>query len=230
MPYCTQADIELQLDEPTLIQLTVDDVTEETVNAYIDATSLTLAATAVDGDTAAERLANVQRITVELTSGVWTAVVYSAVSAGTPAAITMTAPGASHTLKDFKVQYIPVPAVVAAVVTRAIADADEEIDSYAGVRYSLPFSTTPNRVRTLSVDIAIYNLYSRRRGAPEDRKARYERVIQFLKDVATGKAVLDVPDPANDTDDGVETSSVKTDRVFSRGRSSDSSTGSLDNY
>ena len=230
MPYCTQSDIELQLDEGTLVQLTTDDITEETVNAYIDATSLTLASNAVAGDSAAERLANVQRITVELTADVWTAVVYSAVSAGTPAVITMTAPGGTHTLKDFKARYIPVPVVVAAVVTRAIADADEEIDSYLSVRYALPFSATPNRVRSLSVDIAIYHLYKRRRGAPEARAQAYKDALAFLKDVAKGTANLDVPDPSGDSEDGVGTSSVKTDRVFSRGRSSDSSAGSLDNY
>jgi hypothetical protein len=42
-----------------------DNVMEETVNAYIDGTSLTLA-NAVEGSTAAERLQNVQRIRCEL--------------------------------------------------------------------------------------------------------------------------------------------------------------------
>jgi len=32
-------------------------------------------------------------------------------------------------------------------VTRAIADADSEIDSYCGTRYAIPFSTVPPRVR-----------------------------------------------------------------------------------
>lgn len=84
-----------------------DNVTEETVNAYIDGTSLTLAANAVEGSTAAERLQNVQRIRVELTSGVWTEVAFSAVSAATPAVITISAPGGTHDLKDFKILYIP---------------------------------------------------------------------------------------------------------------------------
>jgi hypothetical protein len=83
-----------------------DNVVEETVNAYIDGTSLTLATAAVEGATAAERLQNVQRIRVELTTGVWTEVAFSAVSAATPAVITITAPGATHDLKDFKILYI----------------------------------------------------------------------------------------------------------------------------
>lgn len=82
-------------------------VQEETVNAYIDGTTLTLAANGVEGADAATRLQNVQRIKVELTTGVWTEVVFSAVSDATPAVITIVAPGGTHTLKDFKVLYIP---------------------------------------------------------------------------------------------------------------------------
>ncbi len=232
MGYCTQDDIELQLDEATLVQLTNDDITLETVNGYIDAISLTLAANAVAGDSAAERLANVQRIAVELSEGVWTEVAYSAVSAGTPAVITITAPGETHTLKDFRVNYIPVPAVAAAVVARVIADADEEIDSIISVRYGdqMPFASTPNRLRAASVDISIYLLFKRRRGAPESRAQAYKDTIAFLDKVAKGNANLDVPDPTADSENGVAATTVKSDRIFSRGRTSDSSSGSLDNY
>ncbi|MFA5423038.1 MAG: hypothetical protein WC374_04205 [Phycisphaerae bacterium] len=84
-----------------------DNLTEESITAYIDGTSLTLAANAVEGSDAAGRLANVQRIRVELKTGVWTEVSYSAVSGATPAVITIVAPSASHTQKTFKVLYIP---------------------------------------------------------------------------------------------------------------------------
>lgn len=69
------------------------DLTSETVVAAGNATSLTLAANAVAGASAAERLANVQHIVVELASGVYTEVAYSAVSDATPAVITITDPG-----------------------------------------------------------------------------------------------------------------------------------------
>ena len=87
-----------------------DNVVTEIINAYIDATSLTLAALGVEGSTAALRLANVQSIKVELATGVWTEVAYSAVSGATPAIITIAAPGGTHTLKNFKVLYIPAEA------------------------------------------------------------------------------------------------------------------------
>lgn len=116
-------------------------------------------------------------------------------------------------------------------VTRAIADADEEIDASVSIRYSLPFSATPNLVRKFSVDLAICNLYARRPGTlPEERKERCAEIKTFLDKIAQGKRKLDVPDPTEDSDRGVETTHPKSDRIFSTGRDSDSSTGTLDNY
>jgi len=83
-----------------------DNVTKETVNAAKNAASLTLAANAVEGSTAAIRLQNIQQIRVELASGVWTEVAYSAVSADTPAVITISAPGGTADLVDYEIIYI----------------------------------------------------------------------------------------------------------------------------
>jgi len=117
------------------------------------------------------------------------------------------------------------------VVTRAIADADEEIDAYVSVKYSLPFSATPNLVRRMSVDLAICNLYARRDDTiPETRKERCEAVMKDLDRIARGMMRLDVPEPGSDPDHGVQVTTSKTDRVFSKGRTSDGSTGTLDNY
>lgn len=115
-------------------------------------------------------------------------------------------------------------------IDRAIADADAEINSYCGTKYDVPFTTVPVMVRKLSVDITVYNLYARRRGAPEDRKARYDDAIRFLKDVAKGIGTLGVSTPAAGDDSGPEATTVKSDRIFSQGRASDSSVGTLDNY
>jgi phage gp36-like protein len=116
------------------------------------------------------------------------------------------------------------------VVTRAIADADAEIDGYCGTRYTVPFATVPDIIRKFSVDVAIYNLYARRRGAPEDRKQRYDAALRFLRDIAKGVASLGVNAPADDDDSGPAVTTSKSDRVFTRGRSSDNSSGSLDNF
>lgn len=58
-------------------------VTEETVSAAENVTSLTLAANAVAGSTAQERLDAVHEVRVELSTGVWTQVTVSAVSSAT---------------------------------------------------------------------------------------------------------------------------------------------------
>ena len=86
-------------------------------------------------------------------------------------------------------------------VSRAIDDAEALIDSYCGTKYLVPFSTVPDIIRSQAVEIAIYDLFARRMGAPEERKQRYDDAIRFLKDVAGGKASLGVqppPDPPGD--------------------------------
>lgn len=105
------------------------------------------------------------------------------------------------------------------VVSEAIAHADAEIDSYLSVRYTLPLSATPARVKTLSVALALYYLFSRRPtiGLPETVRNNYRDAVQFLRDVAQGKA--QIPDAtgaelAGDEEAVAEISSAT--RVFSR--------------
>lgn len=70
-----------------------DNITKENVTAAMNDTTLTLAALAVQGADAATRLANVQQIRVLMpNSAEYQDVAYSAVSADTPAVITITPP------------------------------------------------------------------------------------------------------------------------------------------
>jgi hypothetical protein len=81
---------------------------EETLAALDNAESLTLAANGVEGSSAAERLANMQRIIGEYpSSGVWTDVAYSAVSAATPAVITIASLGGAGASINYKLLYVP---------------------------------------------------------------------------------------------------------------------------
>jgi hypothetical protein len=82
-------------------------VTEEDITAAGTAVSLTLAANAVSGATAAERLDAVHQIRAETSAGVWEEVDFSAVSDATPAVITITAPSESATEITYKVLYAP---------------------------------------------------------------------------------------------------------------------------
>jgi len=108
-------------------------------------------------------------------------------------------------------------AVDATAVARAVADADAEIDSYCGSRYTLPFSPVPVMIRKLSVDIAVYNLFSRRAilKISDERQKRYDNAVRFLRDVARGLISLgaDAPTPVNTSD----TASIAgNDRLFTR--------------
>jgi phage gp36-like protein len=102
------------------------------------------------------------------------------------------------------------------VVARAIADADAEIDSYAASRYSVPFATVPAMIRKISVEIAVYNLFARRRGATSNTKERYDAALKFLKSVANGEVTLGADAPAESADDGIEASVSVDDRIFTK--------------
>lgn len=102
-------------------------------------------------------------------------------------------------------------------VDEAIASADAEIDSYCGGRYTVPFTTVPDIVKKISVDIAIYNLYSRRvEVIPETRAERYKNAIRQLEAIATGKISIgeteeDVPETG-----GVKINTTADDRIFTK--------------
>ena len=100
-------------------------------------------------------------------------------------------------------------------VDQALADADAEIDSYAGVRYDTPFTDVPAVIRKTAIDITIYNLFSRRMGAPEAREKRYADAVKFLKSVANGQVSLGASTAASD-DGGPEATTVPADRIFTR--------------
>ncbi|MFH1984125.1 MAG: DUF1320 domain-containing protein [Pseudomonadota bacterium] len=111
-------------------------------------------------------------------------------------------------------------AIDADVVTRAIADADGEIDAYCGKRYAVPFSTVPAIIRKLSVDMAIYNLFARREGAPDDRSKRYDSAIRLLRDVGKGAVSLgaDDPDGTPPETNAPQMSTENPARIFSRSK------------
>lgn len=106
-----------------------------------------------------------------------------------------------------------------AVVTECIAEADAEIDSYAGRKYAVPMSPVPDRVRNLSIDITLFKAASRRAfklgGISDAIRQLYEDALSFLKDIAAGRAVIDgaVTPAENKGRTGGKFSS--NDRIFS---------------
>lgn len=105
------------------------------------------------------------------------------------------------------------------VAASAIADADEEIDSYVGSRYAVPITPVPGILRKFSADIAIYNLHSRRDDSiPEIRKARYENAVKFLTAVASGKISLGQYDPGGSPPDSGASCTAPPERVMTHGK------------
>jgi phage gp36-like protein len=81
-------------------------------------------------------------------------------------------------------------------VQRAIDNAASEIDSYASVRNKVPFNPVPPIIRKLAVDIALYNLFSRKwTGDEEDNIIRrYKNAVKMLEKIAEGTIMLGVPE------------------------------------
>lgn len=85
-----------------------DSVVTETITAAYNATSLTLAANAVQGSTAAERLASIHQVRCLVPStGEYKDVAVTAASGATPGVLTITAPGGAATSTTFEVLYAP---------------------------------------------------------------------------------------------------------------------------
>jgi len=110
------------------------------------------------------------------------------------------------------------------VVNRAIADADAVIDGYCESSYTVPFDSVPDLIRKISVDISIYNLYSRREGVPADRKERHTVALTLLDEIATlARHVKDSLTP-------IKYKLTEDDLIFTRGKESDDSAGTLDDW
>lgn len=103
-------------------------------------------------------------------------------------------------------------------VQRALDDASEEVDGYVGSRYAVPLDPAPPILRKLTVDIAVYNLYSRLDEPPEHRAERYRTALEFLSRVALGKISLGPQDPDGNppASDAPELSADNPPRLFSR--------------
>jgi len=104
----------------------------------------------------------------------------------------------------------------AALVTEAIAKADAEIDAYCGLRYQVPFSPVPEMVRSLSVDLAISHLFTRRNLKDEVRRQKYEDAVKFLDRVSKGTATLGASAAPLPEVESTVAEISSSDRVFSR--------------
>jgi phage gp36-like protein len=87
------------------------------------------------------------------------------------------------------------------VVTQVLTEASATVDSYVRLRYAVPLQPS-EQIKGLTLDIAVYLLYSRRDRISVAVQTRYDNAIQFLRDVGAGKAGLDQPTGAADQTSG----------------------------
>ncbi len=104
-------------------------------------------------------------------------------------------------------------------ITQAITDADSEINSYAAKHYSVPLDPVPAVIQKYSVDLALYNLYTRADRPDLDESdaivRRYQDARKFLQYLAEGKVTLgELPSPSENTER--QGSYTGNDRVFTR--------------
>lgn len=104
----------------------------------------------------------------------------------------------------------------AQVVAEAINRADAEIDAACGLRYAVPLFPVPERVKSLSADLAIYHLFSRRSAAPEVWRRKYQDGLAFLKLVAAGQATLADSSGEPPAADRQSPDFISANRLFSR--------------
>ncbi|RUS64874.1 DUF1320 domain-containing protein [Pseudorhodobacter sp. E13] len=79
---------------------------------------------------------------------------------------------------------VPTGAIDAAVVDRALAEADAMIDGYLAGRYALPLTATPPFIGDLAQAIAIWKLHL---SEPDPKVTRdYDHALRSLRDIASG--------------------------------------------
>mgnify|MGYP000002900306 CR=1 FL=1 len=105
------------------------------------------------------------------------------------------------------------------IVSEAIAYADSTIDGYLRGRYSLPLNPVPKIIQKISIDIAIYHIYSRRfeLEMPEGMQKRYENAVKLLEAIRKGTIELGITTQTGQTGTGYYiTNKVEEDRIFNK--------------
>jgi len=102
-------------------------------------------------------------------------------------------------------------------VTEAIAKADAIINAYLRGKHTLPLSPVPDEIRLVSVELAKYFLYKRRRELEDDKglETIYKHAMKILEDVRDGVILIDDAASFQNTGRIWSSSKVAADEVFS---------------
>jgi len=101
-------------------------------------------------------------------------------------------------------------------VTETITSADAIINGYCAARYIVPFNPVPDIIAKCSLDMAIYNLYSRRvETMPEVRDKNNSAATKLLAAIANGTITLGSTAVVAPPNNGNAPAMIRTnDRIF----------------
>lgn len=100
------------------------------------------------------------------------------------------------------------------VLNKALISADNEINAYLVIKYSLPLTSVPSIVSDFACDIARYRLSGASVVETDEVRIRYRDAIKFFEKVSHGTASLGV-DSANQVPDHVGgVKSAASNRIF----------------
>jgi phage gp36-like protein len=109
-----------------------------------------------------------------------------------------------------------------AVVSKAIADAEAEVNSYLATKVAVPIAPpVPDLVKKLSIDKTIYNLYRRRKGVVEPVNMANEHADKMLKDFVRGASTLGIDPPLAASTQASQGAVLTNDSEWSRDKLSD---------
>lgn len=93
-----------------------------------------------------------------------------------------------------------------AIVNKAIEESSNLIDAYIGKRFKLPLPCVPSVLKSICVDLSIYNLYERvtEMNVSDGMQLRYKNALSLLKGIAEGDISIGIV-----PDEGVSETSFK---------------------
>ena len=99
-------------------------------------------------------------------------------------------------------------------LSQALSDAGAEIDASLRQRYELPLPQSPELLRRIEIDMALYRLASEADLATEERRGRYDDAVKLLALLRRGEASLGLVGPTPEVARKVHSSGP--DPVFGR--------------
>lgn len=102
------------------------------------------------------------------------------------------------------------------LITKALADASSEVDSYVGAQYDVPLATIPDIIEQRTVDIAIYLGSFRTDAMTENKETRYKDAVKWLTLLSKGTISLALEAEPASKAGGAELTSA-AERLFTRG-------------